>query len=156
MAWTVPQLLKRVQLIEPGVRSTTGALRALISLPRRDAEFGKAFAESGFLSCDEAIARVRWRHDVAEMQAKLRSASGAQALAHCQALLARDGLKQPLDWDAVLADLATLAAWFPELHTVRQLEQLYTRLHSLHIQAVRVARCCLDGGAARHAASPRG
>lgn len=156
MAWTVPQLLKRVQLLSPGVRSTTGALRALIQMPQRDAEFAKAFAESGFLSCDEAIGRVRWKHDVGEMQAKLRSASGAQAVLHCQALLSRDSVRQPFDWDAVLADLATLAMWFPELQTLRQLEQLYTRLHSLHVRAVHVARCWLDAGAARHAASPRG
>ena len=148
MAWTVPQLLKRVQLLSPGVRSTTGALRALISQPHRDREFAKAFTDSGFMTCDEAIGRVHWRFDLGDMTAKYRSASGAHVMEHCRALLLRERGEQAFDWDAVLADLATLGEWFPELRTVRQLEQLYTRLHSLHIRSVHAARRFLEAGAA--------
>jgi hypothetical protein len=149
MAWTVPQLIKRVQPLSPGVRSTTGALRALIRLPHRDAEFTRAFTESGFLSCDEVIGRVRWRYDAGEMAARYRSASGAQVVEHCHALLSPRHGGPAFDWDAVLADLRTLAEWFPELHTIQLLEQLYTRLHSLHIRSVHAARCCLQAGIPR-------
>lgn len=139
MAWTVPQLLKRVQLISPGVRSTTGVLRALIRMPERDEQFVRAFTDSGFLSCDRAIGRVRWMYDIEEMTALYRSASGAQVPQHCRALLARHRARQPVDWEAVLVELRTLRARFPELRTIELLEQLYTRLHALHIESVDVA-----------------
>src|SRR5512133_3458248 len=36
MAWALPQLLKRVQLVSPGVLSTSAALRSLIRMPQCD------------------------------------------------------------------------------------------------------------------------
>jgi hypothetical protein len=147
MAWTVPQLLKRAQLISPGVVSTSGVLRALIRMPECDEQFAKAFTDSGFLSCDQVIERVRWKYDLAQMAAKHRSGSDAQVLEHCRTVLANHRAKQPLDWEAVLAELRKLNAWFPGLRTIQLLEQLYTRLHALHLKSVRVAQCWLEQGA---------
>src|SRR5690242_15490510 len=70
MAWAVPQLLKRARLVSPGVTSTSGVLRALIRMPECDEQFAKAFEDSGFLSCDQVIGRVRWKYDLAAMAAK--------------------------------------------------------------------------------------
>jgi hypothetical protein len=147
MAWTVPQLLKRVQPVSPGIRSTTGVLRALILVPELDGQFVKAFTDSGFLSCDEAIARVRWKLDLGEMEARHRDPAGPDVPAHCRALLARHHAGKPFDWDAVLVGLRTLNALFPELRTIELLERLYTRLHVLHLRSVDVARSWLH----RHA-----
>lgn len=144
MAWTVPQLLKRVQLVAPDIRSTTGVLRAVIRMPECDEQFARAFTDSGFLSCDQAIGRVRWKYDLDEMMAKYLSASGSPVLAHCRSVLARDRANEPFDWDSLLAELRTLRSWFPELRTIELLEQLYTRLHALHVESVRVARCWLE------------
>jgi hypothetical protein len=144
MAWTVPQLLKRVQLVVPDIRSTTGVLRAVIRMPERDEDFVKAFTDSGFLSCDQAIARVRWKYDLGEMTAKYLGASGSPVLAHCRTLLARHRANEPFDWDAVLAGLRELNSWFPELRTIELLERLYTRLHALHVESVHVAQCWMD------------
>lgn len=143
MAWTVPQLLKRILLVSPGVRSTNDVLRSLIRMPECDEQFAKAFAESGFLSCDQAIERVRWKYDSGEMMAELRRGSVSQVLEHCRVVLSDDGTKQPLDCEAVLTELKTLASWFPELRTIELLVQLYTRLHVLHVKSVLVARCCV-------------
>ena len=144
MAWTVPQLLKRLQLVAPGVRSTTGALRALIAMPQCDAQFEKAFADSGFLSCDEVIGRVRWHYDLDEMSARYRGASAQQVLDHCRSLVARHDAGQPFDWEAVLGGLRALHAAFPELRTIEQLAQLYARLYALELASVHVAQRWLD------------
>ena len=76
MAWAVPQLLKRIQLVSPGIASTSGVLRSLIRMPEWDEQFAKAFADSGFLSCDRAIERVRWKYDITEMMANRRECIG--------------------------------------------------------------------------------
>ncbi len=125
MAWAVPQLLKRIQLVSPGIASTSGVLRSLIRMPEWDEQFAKAFADSGFLSCDRAIERVRWKYDITEMMANRHDGSAWQVLEHCRALLAQHRTKQPLDWEAVLIELRTLISWFPELRTIQLLEQLY-------------------------------
>jgi hypothetical protein len=150
MAWAVPQLLKRVQILAPGVRSTSGVLRALIRMPGRDADFAHAFTESGFMSCDEVIARVRWKYDIRAMADRERSGSASQVLKHCRAVLAGHRTRQPVDWNAVLLELQKLHAWFPELRTIVLLEQLYTRLYVLHVKGVLIAQCWLDwrGGTA--------
>lgn len=139
MAWTVPQLLKRVQLVSPGILSTSGVLRSLIRMPERDEQFAKAFADSGFLSCDRAIERVRWKYDILEMMAKQHDGSAWEVLEHCRALLTH-----PLDWDAVLIELQTLVSWFPELRTLQLLEQLYARLYMLRMKSVLAVQCWLD------------
>lgn len=139
MAWSVPQLLKRVQLVSPGILSTSGVLRALIRMPERDEQFAKAFADSGFLSCDGAIERVRWKYDIIEMMAKQHDGSAWQVLEHCRTLLTH-----PLDWDAVLIELQTLMSWFPELRTLQLLEQLYARLYVLRMKSVLAVQCWLD------------
>ena len=144
MAWAVPQLLKRIQLVSPGILSTSGVLRSLIRMPERDEQFAKAFADSGFLSCDRTIERVRWKYDIREMMAKQHGGSAWQVLEHCRVLLKQHNTKQPLDWDAVLIELQTLISWFPELRTIQLLEQLYARLHVLHMKSVLVAQCWLD------------
>jgi hypothetical protein len=151
MAWAVPQLLKRVQLLAPGAQSTSSVLRALIRKPELDEQFAKAFTDSGFLSCDEVIGRARWKFDITEMMAKQAEGSGLEVLAHCGVMLTRHRLRQPLDWDAVLVDLRTLATWFPELRTLQLLVQLYTRLHALHAKSVLVAQCWLDWRSGRAA-----
>jgi hypothetical protein len=133
-----------VQLVCPDAWSTTGVLRSLIRAPERDELLVQAFRESGFLSCDEAIARVHWKFDVDEMEAKFRNGSGAQVLAHCRALLARHRAKEPFDWAAVLAGLRALHSSLPQLRTIELLERLYTRLYALHLRGVRVAQCWLE------------
>jgi hypothetical protein len=155
MAWTLPQLLKRLQLVAPGVQSTSGALRALIRMPQLDEQFAKAFADSGFLSCDQAIGRARWKYELSEMMAKQCEGSGSEILAHCDDVLSRQTTKQPLDWDTVLAELRTLAAWFPELRTIQLLQQLYARLHALHVKSVLVAKCWVDWRAGGSGGTPQ-
>jgi hypothetical protein len=154
MAWSVPQLLKRIQLVSPGIPSTSGVLRSLIRMPERDEQFAKAFADSGFLSCDRAIERVRWRYDIVEMMAKQHEGSTWQLLEHCRTLLTQHRAKQPLDWDAVLTELRTLISWFPELRTIQLLEQLYARLYVLHTKSVLVVQCWLDWRAGKAHALP--
>lgn len=143
MAWAVPQLLKRIRLVSPDVTSTNGVLRTLVRAPGLDEPFAKALADSGFLSCDEPIARSRWRFDLEEMLERERTVS-AQVLGHCREVLARHHTGRPFDWGAVLDDLRTLRSWFPELRTIELLEQLYGRLHVLHAKAVLVAQLWLD------------
>ena len=58
--WTVPQLPSGHRAL-----STSGVLRSLIRMP----DAVEAFADSGFLSCDRAIERVRWKRHP-EMMAK--------------------------------------------------------------------------------------
>ena len=149
MAWTVPQLLKRVQLVSPGIVSTSGALRSLIRMPERDEQFAQAFADSGFLTCDRAIERVRWKYDILEMMAKQHDGSAWEVLEHCRALLTH-----PLDWDAVLIELQTLTSWFPELRTLQLLEQLYARLYMLRMKSVLAVQCWLDWRASMGDAIP--
>jgi len=144
MAWALPQLLKRIQLVSPGILSTSAALRSLILMPEQDERFAKAFADSGFLSCDLAIEQVRWKYDIREMMAKQQRGSPWEVLEHCRALLAQHRMKQPVDWEAVLVELQTLNSWFPELRTIRLLEQLYSRLHVLHMKSVLVVQGWLD------------
>lgn len=148
MAWAVPQLLKRIQLVSPGIPSTIGVLRSLIRRPEWDEQFAKAFADSGFLSCDRAIEQVRWKYDIGEMIAK-HGGSAWQVLEHCRVLLTQNHTKQPLDWDAVLRELQTLVSWFPELRTIQLLEQLYARLYVLHMKSVLVVQHWLDWRAGR-------
>lgn len=147
MAWAVPQLLKRARVISPDIASTSGVLRALIRLPECDERFAKALADSRFLVCDQVIARVRWKYDLAEMAAMHRSGADADVPAHCRTVLAEHRLNQPFDWPAVLRELRKLHSWFPELRTLGLLEQLYTRLHELHLQEVHVAQRWLDASA---------
>jgi hypothetical protein len=154
MAWTVPQLLKRIGLVSPGILSTSGVLRSLIRMPERDEQFAKAFADSGFLSCDRAIEQARWKYDIREMMAKQHDGSAWQVLEHCSVLLTQHRLKQPLDWDAVLVELQTLISWFPELRTIQLLEQLYARLSALHMKSVLVVQCWLDWRAGMADANP--
>lgn len=154
MAWALPQLLKRLQLVSPGILSTSAALRSLIRMPEWDEQFAKAFAESGFLSCDRVIGQVRWKYDIREMAAKQDGGSAWETLEHCRDLLARHRTKQPVDWEAALAELRTLASWFPGLRTIQLLEQLYTRLHVLHMESVLVVRCWLDWRAGMADARP--
>jgi CheY-like chemotaxis protein len=144
MAWAVPRLLKRIHPVSPEVTSTSGVLRALVRMPALDEQFTTALAESGFLSCDEAIAQSRWRYELDGMLDKERSGSAAQVFAHCQEVLRRHHTNTPVDWPCVLAQLRTLRFWFPELRTIELLEQLYTRLHALHTKAVAVAQLWLD------------
>jgi hypothetical protein len=144
MAWTVPQLLKRIQLVSPGTQSTSAALRSLIRMPELDAQFAKAFTDSGFLTCDEVIGRCRWKYDLSEMMARHAQGSDVEVLEQCRTVLWRHRMKQPLDWDAVLVQLQTLGSWFPELRTIQLLQQLYARLHALHLRSVHVAQCWLD------------
>ena len=153
MAWAVPQLLKRVQMVAPGAQSTSAVLRALIRKPELDEQFAKAFTDSGFLSCDQVIGRASWKYDLSEMMAKQAEGAGLEVLAHCGVMLTRHRLKQPLDWDAVLVDLRTLAAWFPELRTIELLLHLCMRLHALHVKSVLVAQCWLDWRSGRAAAA---
>jgi hypothetical protein len=154
MAWAVPQLLKRIGLVSPGVLSTSGALRSLIQMPERDEQFAKAFTDSGFLSCDRAIERERWKYDIIEMMAKQHAGSAWQILEHCRVLLTQHRTKQPLDWDDVLMELQTLISWFPELRTIRLLEQLYARLYALHVKSVLAVQCWLDWRAGTTEAIP--
>jgi len=144
MAWALPQLLKRVQLVSPGILSTSAVLRSLIRMPERDAQFAKAFADSGFLSCDRMIGRVRWKYEIGEMMARQQDGSAWEVMEHCRVLLAQHRTKRPVDWEAVLIELQTLGSWFPELRTINLLEQLYARLHELHVKSVRVVQCWLD------------
>jgi hypothetical protein len=146
MAWAVPQLLKKIQPVSPGTLSTSGVLRSLIRTPEWDEPFAKAFADSGFLTCDRVLERVRWKYDIGEMKSMARQQDGsaAQVLEHCRVVLTQHRTKQPLDWDAVLGELQTLVAWFPDLRTVRLLEQLYARLGVLHMQSVAVVQQWLD------------
>jgi hypothetical protein len=147
MAWTLPQLLKRLQLLSPGVLSTSAGLRALVRMPEQDEQFARAFEGSGFLSCDRSIEKARWKYDLGEMMAKQHGGSPFEVLEHCRSLLAQHRTKQPVDWDAVLMELQTLMTWFPELRTIRLLEQLYTRLHVLHMKSVLVVHRWLDSRA---------
>lgn len=140
MAWTVPQLLKRVQLVAPGTLSTSAVLRCLIRRPELDEPFARAFVESGFLSCDEVIARARWKYELAAMLARHEEGRDVEVLEQCRTVLRLHRIKQPLDWDAVLAELQALRAWFPELRTLQLLEQLYARLRALHLKSVRIAQ----------------
>ncbi|WP_205960446.1 response regulator transcription factor [Ramlibacter henchirensis] len=149
MAWSVPRLVKRTRLIPPGPQSTTGVLRAVIGTPALDEAFAQALADSGFLSCDKALEQARWKYDIEEMLAKERSGGAGQVLEHCRSVLAQHRTRQPFDWDAVLAELQTLASWFPELRTLHLLEQLYTRLQALHVQAVLAAELWVGRGSAR-------
>jgi len=146
MAWTLPQLLKRIQLVSPGILSTSAALRSLIRMPESDEQFAKAFADSGFLSCDRAVAQVRWKYDIGEMMAKQNESGGSawEVLEYCRGLLAQHRARQPVDWDAVLIELQTLISWFPELRTIQLLEQLYARLHVLHAKRVFVVQSWLN------------
>src|SRR5215208_2385742 len=144
MAWALPQLLKRVQLVSPGILSTSAMLRSLILMPERDEQFAKAFADSGFMSCDRAIERVRWKYEIGEMMAKQHDGSAWEVLEHCRVLLAQHRTKQPVDWESVLLELQTLSSWFPELRTIQLLERLYARLYELHVISVGVVQCWLD------------
>lgn len=144
MATALPQLLKRIQLVSPGILSTTGALRALVLMPQWDHKFVAAFTESGFLSCDRVIEQAHWKYDLRAMMAMQHGGSAWELLEHCRAVLACQQTKQPVDWNAVLSELQTLVAWFPELQTIRLIEQLYVRLHVLHMKSVIVARSWLD------------
>ena len=144
MAWALPQLLKRIQLVSPGILSTSAGLRALIRMPGQDELFAKAFAESGFLSCDHMIETARWKYDIGEMVARQHGGSPWEVLEHCRSLLVQHRTKQPVDWEALLVELQTLISWFPELRTIQLLEQLYTRLHVLHVKSVLVAHGWLD------------
>jgi hypothetical protein len=154
MAWALPQLLKRVQLVSPGILSTSAVLRSLIRMPEWDEPFAKAFADSGFLSCDRMIERVRWKHDIGEMMAKQHEGSAWEVLEHCRVLLAQHRTKQPVDWEAVLIELQTLISWFPELRTIQLLEQLYARLHELHMRSVLVVQSWLEWRAGMAGAIP--
>jgi hypothetical protein len=155
MAWTLPQLLKRIQLVSPGILSTSAVLRSLIRMREWDEQFAKAFADSGFLSCDRAIERVRWKYDIREMVAKQQDGGSAwEVLEYCRALLTQHRTKQPVDWEAVLSELQTLISWFPELRTIQLLEQLYARLYMLHTKSVLVVQCWLDWRAGMADASP--
>jgi hypothetical protein len=144
MAWAVPQLLKRLRLLAPDVVSTNGVLRSLVRAPALDEQFSKALIDSGFLSCDEAIARSRWKFDLEAMLDKERSGSAALVLEHCRDVLSRRRTGRPVDWETVLDNLRTLRSWFPELRTIVLLERLYTRLHALQADAVLVAQAWLD------------
>jgi hypothetical protein len=144
MAWALPQLLKRIQLVSPGVLSTSAVLRSLIRTPQWDGPFAKAFADSGFLSCDRAIGQVRWKYDAREMMGKQHGGAAWEVLEHCRVLLAQHRTRQPVDWETVLVELQTLASWFPELRTLQLLEQLYARLHVLHMKSLLVVQCWLD------------
>jgi len=144
MAWPLPQLLKRVQLVSPGILSTSGVLRSLIRMPEFDEQFAKAFLDSGFLSCDRTFERVRWKYQFEEMKAKQYDGSVWEVLEHCRVLLTQHRTKQPVDWEAVLIELQTLSAWFPELRTIKLLEQLYARLCVLHMKSVLVVQRWLD------------
>jgi hypothetical protein len=144
MAWTLPQLLKRVQLVSPGILSTSAVLRSLLRMPECDEQFAKAFADSGFLSCDRAIERVRWKYEIGEMMAKQHDGSAWEVLEHCRVLLTQHRTKQPVDWEAVLIELQTLISWFPELRTIQLLERLYARLYELHSKSVVVVQYWLD------------
>jgi hypothetical protein len=148
MAWAVPQLLKRIQLVSPGMLSTSGVLRALIRRPDWDEPFAKAFADSGFLSCDQAIERVRWKYDIGLMVARHQGGADFEVVEHCRSVLQGHRAKLPLDWEAVLLELQTLGEWFPELRTIQLLRQLYARLHVLHVKAVLVAQSWLEWRAA--------
>jgi len=154
MAGALPQLLKRVQLVSPGILSTSAVLRSLIRMPQWDEQFAKAFAESGFLSCDRAIEQVRWKYDIKEMMAKQHGGSAWEVLEHCRVLLTQHRTKQPVDWEAVLIELQTLISWFPELRTIQLLEQLYARLYVLHMKSVLVVQCWLDWRAGMAEAIP--
>ena len=140
MAWAVPQLLKRVRLVSPGVLSTSGALRTLVLMPQWDDHFTKAFVDSGFLWCDKALERAQWKYDVKEMIARQLAGAAWEVLEHCRQLLAQHRTKHPVDWSATLADLQTLASWFPEVRTIQLLEHLYRRLHLLHMKGVLVVQ----------------
>jgi hypothetical protein len=145
MAWALPQLLKRIQLVSPGVLSTSGALRALVRMPNRDEDFAKAFTDSGFLSCDRALERVRWKYDLREMMTRQHGASAWDVLEHARQLLAQHRTKQPVDWNVTLAELQTLVSWFPELRTIRLLREVYARLQVLHMKSILVVQCWLEG-----------
>jgi hypothetical protein len=144
MAWAVPQLLKRVQLVAPGALSTNGALRSLLRMPHPDETFAKAFADSGFLSCDLVLEHERWKYDLTEMILKHHDGSAWQVLEHARALLAQDRTGKPVDWHAALDELRTLLSWFPELRTLQLLEQLYARLAGLHTQSILAVRSWLE------------
>jgi hypothetical protein len=144
MAWAVPQLLKRIQLVSPGTASTSGALRALFNVPWHDEAFASAFAASGFLSSDRVVGQARWKYDFKAMKAKHDDGSAWEVLEHCRALLAQHRDRQPVDWDAALAELRTLRSWFPELRTVGLLEQLYARLHALNAKSILAVRSWLE------------
>lgn len=154
MAWAVPQLLKRVRLMSPGVLSTSGALRSLVLMPQWDDHFTQAFTDSGFLWCDRALERAQWKYDVKEMIARQLAGAAWEVLEHCRQLLAQHRTKHPVDWNATLADLQTLASWFPEVRTIQLLEQLYRRLHLLHMKGVLVVQCWLDWRAGMAGAVP--
>lgn len=143
-AWSLPQLLKRVQLVSPGILSTSGVLRSLIRMPQCDEQFANAFLDSGFLSCDRTIGRVRWKYEFAELKAKQHDGSVWEVLDHCKVLLTQHRTKQPVDWETVLIELKTLRAWFPELRTIQLLEQLYARLYVLHMKSVLAVQAWLD------------
>jgi hypothetical protein len=119
-------------------------LRCLIRTPNHDQKFAKAFKDSGFLSCDEVLALVRWKYDLGEMLAEQAGGSVLQVLEHCESVISQDRSKQPLNWHAMLDELQRLRSWFPELRTLRLLEQLYLRLYVLHLKSVLVARYWLD------------
>jgi hypothetical protein len=144
MAWAVPQLLKRVQLVAPGALSTNGALRALLRMPQHDEAFANAFTDSGFLSSGVALEHMRWKHDLGLMKGKHHDGSAWQVLEHARALLTQERTRQPVDWDAALGELRTLLSWFPQLRTVELLEQLYARLNGLHTQSILAVRSWLE------------
>jgi hypothetical protein len=144
MAWSVPQLLKRVQLVAPGMLSTSGVLRALIRMQQWDAAFANAFADSGFLSCDQVIEKVRWKYDIAAMVARHQDGADFEVLEHCRRVLQGHRARLSLDWEAVLLELRTLNAWFPHLRTIQLLRQLYARLHVLHAKEVVTAQSWLQ------------
>lgn len=154
MSWALPQLFKRIQLVSPGILSTSAGLRSLIQMPEHDERFAKAFAESGFLSCDSTIAQVRWKYDIKDMIAKQQGTPPWEVLEHCRTLLAQHRTKQPVDWEGALAELHTLCSWFPELRTVQLLERLYTRLHLLHTKSVLVVHAWLHWRAGTAGAVP--
>lgn len=144
MAWALPQLFKRIQLVAPGILSTSAVLRALIRTPQWDESFARAFTDSGFLSCDRAIEGVRWKYDLGEMMAMQHVGAAWEVLDHCRILLSQHRTQQLVDWHAVLGELRTLVSWFPELQTLQLLERLYARLYVLHLTSVLVVQCWLD------------
>jgi hypothetical protein len=144
MAWAVPQLLKRVQLVAPGALSTNGALRSLLRMPQHDEAFAKAFTDSGFLSSGVALEHMRWKHDLVLMRGKHHDGSAWQVLEHARALLTQERTRQPVDWNAALNELRTLLSWFPQLRTIALLEELYARLNGLHNQSILAVRSWLE------------
>ena len=149
-----PSFSSALDFFVSGTLSTNGMLRSVIRMPERDEQFVGALAESGFLLCDQAIARVCWKHDLIEMLPKQDSGSAWEVMEHCSVLLTQHRTRQPVDLEAVLLELRTLNSWFPELRTIQVLEQLYGRLYVLYMKSVLVEHHWLNMRAGiAHAAS---